>query len=239
MTSTQLLASIPEGSRSFLRAPRTPAQCPISCVVAKTVRSHGGVWRGHALYIISDPRGHIVEIIEGTSEGIEPRVFARYPWFSTRETERYPSISLQTWPMVVNVSPAEYKRLAGLEPWSENASRLRAAADRRESYSAVCDAIDTLRMNGTGTHPLDGLRSAVIYHRTRARGGDQVSEHLRRAMHAFVRDGLAQLVSDPAQIMPDGKTHVGDVFGKYRATDLTPPYGWYRGVDVGAGNGGL
>lgn len=208
----------------FLRAPRVPATCPVSAVKVRTVRTRGGAHHGAAAWIVRDVASQLVETIVG-DDSTEQRFFARWPWFSTQHIGRYPALTAQAWPLAVDVSPTEFERLAGAKPWTELGVQLRARADRCERYSAVCDAVSTLRVDGVGWDcGFDCARTATIYHRTLARGGDHVSEHLRRAMAAFVREGLAELVGDADAIMPDGSTRVGDVVGSYRATDSTPAY---------------
>lgn len=208
----------------FLRAPRVPAACPVSVVKVRTVRTNAGAHYGAAAWIVRDANGQLVETIAG-DDSTEARVFARWPWLSTYEIGRYPTLRAQAWPLAIDVSSSEFRRLSTAEPWTELGAQLRARADRCERYSAVCHAINDLRANGVGwDHGFDCARTATIYHRTCAHGGDHVSEHLRRAMAAFVREGMAALVGDPAAIMPDGRTRVGDIVGSYRATDSTPAY---------------
>lgn len=208
----------------FLRAPRVPAACPVSAVKIRTVRTNAGAHYGAAAWIVRDSNGQLVETIVG-DDSTESRFFARWPWFSTQEIGRYPALTAQAWPLAVDVSPTEFERLSTAKPWTELGVQLRARADRCERYSAVCDAVNNLRAHGVGwDRGFDCERTATIYHRTRAFGGDHVSEHLRRAMAAFVREGWAELVGDPAARMPSTAARVGEIFGSYRATDSTPAY---------------
>lgn len=192
-----------------LVAPRVPRDCPVSFVHLRTVKTRGGAHYGAHAFIITDHRGHLVEIISG-DDNAEDRVFARWPWASTSKSARF-GIAAQTWPLTVDVAPAEFDRLVSREPFSDNAARLRALADRCERHNAVLDAINSVRMYTDREHP------AVIYHRDHAHGGDQVSDHVRRAFARFVRAGIVRRVdNDPPNLR--------GVCAQYRATDSTPGY---------------
>lgn len=197
----------------YLKAPRIPRACPVSCVKLRTTRSHGGAHYGAFAWVVLDRAGQLVEVLSG-SEEVEARFHARYPWFGTQESGWYRDIGGQAWPIVVEVSPAEYRRLSSREPWSENAARIRRVADRCERFAAVRRAINRVLIDGNGTFAGE-VKSATIYHRTPARGGTPVDSHLRRAMRAFVRAQWVELVSDP---------RLDDVVGSYRATPTTPSY---------------
>lgn len=192
-----------------LRPPRVPADCPVSIV---------HLWRPdygrHHLYEIHDHRGALVEVISGDDTTAEQRVHARYPWTSTANAPAF-GVLHNVWPVYSGeINAKGYKYRANLEPWSEHAPVIVAMADRCEKFAAAVEAIRRVRIDGNGTHPLDGPRTALVYQRTRERAGDDVSEHLRRAMRAAERAGLVQDVSE------DGLDT--DTVKRYRATDSTP-----------------
>lgn len=200
-----------------LRAPRVPKREPVIVTYVCTINTPSGNPRRG--WIVRSINGEIVETIEEGYTGLSA-LTSRWPWFDYRQRERFNLGSVYPSVVRIDVMPGHWRELMS-SPGSNSheATRLRKLGDKCERFTAVAEAVSHIRRDGTGVDKFDNTpRSAVVYFRKT----DTTGPTVKRAMNALVRSGMAIRTDDPSQVMRDGKTRVGDVYGHYRATDTTP-----------------
>lgn len=191
---------------AMTKTPRVSQRCPVAALKVNGPGDKLG-------YLIQDEFGHIVEVLsEGASEDVEERFQRRYPWYSTQWARRFGIYNSQVWPTIVNVDNKEFRRLMNLEPWSENAAKIRMAAWRRERWARLRQVLNDLHGNmSVWVNEGDKDPSAyVIYW--------HADKWLEEQVKRLAKLGAIEHVGPPE----DSKS--AKVCGYFRRTDLTPAY---------------
>lgn len=235
--------------QTYLNPPRLPKTAPVVILHIRADNNASGNPR--RCFVVLTPAGRIVETIDEGYAG-EGAVWARYPWYHHSAALRLGATCAYAVP--VYVAPAEYKRFmrAGEHDAEDlhampDVLRVRQLAERCARWSAVREALTSIRRS-TAEHEhrehvarlraepnrYADSRSATVYHRHPADGGDAVSDYLRRAMMAFVAAGMVERTDTPASAEqyrgddPDAETarkraaFFARSVGQYVATATTP-----------------
>lgn len=188
--------------------PRLSAVPPVSIVHFRATVLHYGAHQGRHVYHVRDAYGRLVETISGVDDSTEQEVYSRWPWFATQHRDTFGLPHPQAHFLHAEVSPSEYRRLANIEPWAADATKLRRIGDRCAGFYHFCDAINDIRRNGNGLNQEGEIATATIYHRTR---------DLRQRLDQAEAAGIIVRVDDGAW-----SQDVRTISGQYRATEFTP-----------------